>query len=436
MRRVRRIGFVAIVGLTVWASGCTFVARVSVDATGGDPNAASGSPSVSGDGQFVAFGTAATDLVPGGACGIVRRNVRTRVNRCVSVNAAGGNSVGGAPSTSADGRFVAFESGASLVAGDSPFSDVFVRDLQLGTTTLVSMATGGGVADSGSSAPSISADGRTVAFDSGASNLVPAGDGNATTDIYVRDLDAGLTRRVSLDTAGQDPNQLSVRPAISGDGLFVAFTSSASDLVAGDGNGHDDVFVRNLTTGTTERVSVGAPLFDAVDASSGSPAISGDGRVVAFGTTTVDNTGEFVYSRVFARDRLAGTTAQMSLDVHGADPNDSSISPAISGDGRYVAFASAATDLVAGDGNGASDVFVRDRTTGTTRRASVDALGGEANDRSSFPDLSADGRYVAFASRATNLVAGDGTGAFDDVFIRAVVTPTSTSAAASTGPAA
>jgi Tol biopolymer transport system component len=432
MRRARKSGLIAIaavVGLAV--SGCTFVARVSVDASGGDPNGGSISPSLSGDGRFVAFTTSATDLVPGGQCGVVRRDVRRGVNRCVSVTSAGDKSVGAEPSISADGRFVAFDSGASLVPGDGPFSDVYVRDLELGTTTLVSVAADGGPADSGSSEPSISADGRTVAFASGASNLLQAGDGNGTTDIYVRDLDAGVTRRVSVDSAGQDPNQLSVNPAINGDGHLVAFTSSASDLVAGDTNGHDDVFVRDLAAGVTERVSAG-PVFDSVNTTNGSAAISANGRVVAFVTTTFDSTGEEVFSRVFARDRRAGTTALVSVDVNDNDPDASSGQPAVSGSGRFVAFSSAATDLVAADTNGVGDVFIRDRRTGTTRRASLDGRGREANGPSGSPDLSADGRYVGFASRATNLVAHDGTGTFDDVFIRAVITPTVTSVAPAT----
>jgi Tol biopolymer transport system component len=234
---------------------------------------------------------------------------------------------------------------------------------------------------------------------------------------------------VSVDTSGGDPDALSTGPAISGDGRHVAFVSSASDLVPGDGNGLSDVFVRDLNAGTTVRASVDNAIFGDPFVASVSPSISDDGRYVAFDSTASDSTGEFVFSDVFVRDLQIGTTTRVSVDVTGGMADDSSISSSISDSGRYVAFASAASDLVAGDRNDRSDVFVRDLRSsaiGTTTRVSVDFFGREANGSSGNPSISGDARYVAFNSRATDLVTGDGTTGFlgTDVFVRAVPIPT------------
>ncbi len=154
-----------------------------------------------------------------------------------------------------------------------------------------------------------------------------------------------------MNTQGRDPNWSSYNPSITPDGRYVAFESGASDLVAGDGNGTGDIFVRDLVAGTTVRASV--------------------------------DTGE-------------------------GDPDGVSYTPSISSDGRYVAFWSYASDLVAGDGNGTADIFVRDLVAGTTIRASVDAGGGDPNDYSQYPSISADGGYVAFESYASDLLPGRG----------------------------
>jgi Tol biopolymer transport system component len=259
--------------------------------------------------------------------------------------------------------------------------------------------------------PAISADGRFVAFTSDASNLVPGL--KYGTDVFVRDRLARVTRLVSVGAAGEG-NDYSTEPAISPDGRFVAFSSLATNLVPGVSEGN--VFVRDLLAGVTQVVSVGA----AGRATGGSftPSISAGGRFVAFASAASnlvpgDTNGAW---DVFVRDRLAGVTRRVSVASNGRQGNGTSDWPAISADGRYVAFNSAASNLVASDSNDALDVFVRDRLAGLTRRVSVGAA-GQANGDSFQPTITADGRSVAFHSIASNLVVRD-TNACWDVFVR------------------
>jgi Tol biopolymer transport system component len=401
-----QVVMLALVGLL--ASGCTFITRASVDSAGGDPNDNSSEVSVSGDGRYVAFASDATDLVPGdgnAARDVFRRDLRVGTTMRVSADLDGGdpNSTSFRSSISADGRLVAFTSSATdLVIGDGtgfPSTDVFVRDVDAGTTTRASVDTAGDDPDNSSFDPAISADGRFVTFTSDASDLVP-GDGNSARDVFVRDIQGGTTTRVSVDTAGGDSNNDSfTEPSISADGQQVAFASLATDLVAG---GETGVFVRDLSAGITTLVS----------ADSCCPSISGNGGHVAFG-----------FGDLFVQNLRTGRTTRVSVDTEGGDPDGPSFSPSISADGRYVAFESFAGDLVLNDENDAPDVFVRDLQTNTTTRSSVDFLGREVVGISTEPAISADGRYVAFASSATTLVGNDGNFAFD-VFLRAAVTPT------------
>jgi Tol biopolymer transport system component len=265
---------------------------------------------------------------------------------------------------------------------------------------------------------SISADGRFVAFQSVSDNLV-TGDTNLTDDIFVRDRLNGVTERVSVDSSGTQGDQASYMPAISADGRYVAFTSDADNFVAGDKNHASDVFVHDRVTGTTECVSVDSS-GTLGDLYSGYSSISGDGRYVAF-TSYADNLvpGDTnAGTDVFLRDRQTGITEIVSVDPAGA-PGDapSGGATSITADGRYVAFGSLATTLVAGDTNGISDVFVRDRQAGTTDRVSVDSSGAEADDASIPGSISSDGRFVAFGSVANNLVANDSNGV-QDSFVR------------------
>jgi Tol biopolymer transport system component len=242
-----------------------------------------------------------------------------------------------------------------------------------------------------------------VAFVSNASNLV-AGDTNGLYDVFVRDLTSTTTVRVSVDSDEVEGNNNPSDPSISADGGFVAFASAASNLVAGDTNSYRDVFVRDLTAGTTVRVSVDSDEEQA-NGRSYDPSISADGRYVAFHSDASNLVALDLNVRndVFVRDLTSTTTVRVSVDSDEVEGDAGSSGPSISADGRFVAFDSYATNLVAGDTNGRDDVFVRDLTATTTIRVSVNNLGVQGNFGSTDPSISADGRYVGFISAATNL---------------------------------
>ncbi len=308
---------------------------------------------------------------------------------------------------SADGRFVALSANSSL-APINTFAnkEVFVRDRQTGTVDLVSRATSGALSNGFSNLGDMSADGRFVVFESAASTLV-AGDTNGTHDIFLRDRQLGATVCVSVNSLGAPANDSSARPTVSADGRFVCFQSYATDLVAGDTNAAPDVFVRDMLLGSTERVSLSS-VGAQVALGGENPHISGDGRCVLF--TSLDANvvpGDLNTLRdSFVRDRQAGTTTLVSLGSAGGPAHSDCYGEAISGDGRFVTFSSWDGTLVPGDTNHDYDVFVRDTLAGTTECASVDSAGNLGDGRSSQSALSADGRYVAFESIATNLVPG------------------------------
>lgn len=424
--RCSRIVILAVVALV--AVGCDYVERASVNTAGGSPNGLSLDPSISADGRYVVFWSGANDLVPGdnnGVNDVFRRDLLTKTTTRVSIDTAGGDANGESfyPTISADGRYVAFASSATDLVDDdgSTLEDIFVRDLESGTTERATVDIAGGDPDGNTRHARISADGRHVVFASPASDLV-TGDGNNMDDVFVRDLDANATTRASVDTINGDPNGNSGStiffslPAIDADGTRVVFFSDASDLVPMDGNGFSDVFVRDLTARTTTRVSVSL---------------------------------------------LGG-------DANGRS-NAGNGSPGITGDGELVAFSSFASDLAPGDGNGAgSDVFVRDLQHATTTLVSGATNGGSgasisddgrfvayqttqvwvhdlqdhttamassrfgrpANGSSGNASLSADGRYVVFHTTASNLVSGD-PGGFD-VYVRSMPMPTVSSVSPTT----
>jgi len=399
--------------------------RVSVDSSGAQANGAASLPSISADRRFVAFTSDATNLVPGDTNGLADIFVYDRLTGTterVNVDSGGLQALGGISddaSISADGRYVAFGSDATnLVPGDTNARfDAFVRDRQSGTTERVSVTSGAVEGNDNSGEPSISADGRYVAFESFATNLVP-GDSNGTYDIFVRDRQSGTTERVSVATGGAQANSNSRFPSIAANGLCVAFWSQATNLVPGDTNGFQDVFIRDRLGATTERVSVASGGAQANDIS-GLSSISADGRYVAFespATNLVPGDTNALWD-AFLRDRLLGTTERVSVASNGTQGNGHGGDPSISTDGRYVAFESAANNLVSGDTNGTFDIFVRDRLAGTTERVSIDSLGTQGDGSSLDCSISPDGRCVAFQSAATNLVAGD-TNSTSDIFVR------------------
>jgi Tol biopolymer transport system component len=399
--------------------------RVSVGTGGTQGNFGADESSVSADGRYVAFASYASDLVAGDTNGewdIFVRDRQSDTTELVSVSSSGewANFYSRAPSISADGRYVAFQSSASnLVAGVTSGAHIYVRDRQLGTTEIVSLSSLGVPGNWTSMLPSISADGRYVSFGSGASNLVPNDVNGGGVDIFVRDRQNSTTELVSVSSAGvqADSQQSPDYNAISADGRYVAFASMASNLAHGDSNGTWDIFVRDRFLGTTERVSVSSSGVQGNDQSSYHHSVSADGRYVAFQSLASnlvpgDTNGSW---DVFVRDRQSGTTERVSVSGAGAQANSWSVSPAISADGRFVAFDSIASNLVANDTNGNPDVFLRDLQSGTIERVDVTAGGAEGN-FSKDAAVSPDGRFVTFWSYAA-LVPGD-TNATKDVFLR------------------
>ena len=404
--------------------------RVSLTSTGTEANGASGGyisgetgHSISPDGRFIAFESEATNLVPGdtnNARDVFVRDRQLGTTERVSVDSTGAQAADTCsfPSITADGRYVAFWSSASnLVPGDTNgFPDVFLRDRQSSTTERMSVDSTGVQGNSASAYVSISADGRRVAFASWASNLV-AGDTNGRQDVFVHDRLLGITERVSVASNGTQGNWESYNPSISADGLYVAFESYASNLVPGDSNTTFDVLLRDLQGGTTELVSLSSAGVQGVSGSN-SPSTSPDGRFVAF-ESNANNlvSGDFNgHQDIFVRDRQSGTTELVSVNSAGVQGNLLSYDPVLSADGRFIAFHSSSSNLVAGDLNGSIiDVFVRDRQSNSTECVSLSWVGVTAGGRRS--SITADGRFVSFESPAYNLVPGDIWGQ-EDVFVR------------------
>ncbi len=396
--------------------------RVNVANDGSQADAYSGGGSISADGRFVAFHSNASNLAPdaNGITDVFVRDLQFHTTQHMTEGVGGGQAVSGGygGSISQDGGSVAFWSESRLVASDNNgLPDVYVRYRVGGVNERVSVDSGGAEGNGASSEPAISADGRFVAFSSRATNLV-AGDTNAYQDVFVHDRQSGTTERVSVATGGAQGSNASFEPSISADGRFVAFSSQASNLVAGDTNGLCDVFVHDRLSGTTERLSVAASGAEANGYSYGG-SISGDGRFVAFTSTAAnlvpgDTNG---VDDVFVRDRLSATTELVSAASWGGSADNRSGEVAISADGRFVAFHSSATNLVYGDQNNRVDAFLRDRHSATTEIVSLRTDGSQANNHSYLSSISPDGRFVTFDSLATNLVAGD-TNGVNDVFVR------------------
>ena len=322
-------------------------------------------------------------------------------------------------SISADGRYVAFNSRANnFNLGDTNGrADVYVFDRVELVTTLVSVTSAGGLGTHHSEDPSISADGRYVAFESRAPNLV-AGDTNGVSDIFIRDRLSGITSRVSTATGGLQANGASTDVAISSDGTIVSFTSAATNLVPGDTNGVDDIFVHDTKTGTTFRVSVSSGGGES-NGGSGFSSISGDGSRVAFQSSATnlvlsDTNGQL---DAFLRDTAAGVTRLVSASSSGVVGNGPSYSPWTARDGQSVAFGSGATNLVPGDTNGVQDIFVHELDSQATHRVSMTPLQGQPNGDCYSPSLNADGRIVSYMTAATNYVIPDVNGTYTDIYV-------------------
>jgi Tol biopolymer transport system component len=409
---------VALLGTTtpVAAQTCA-TERVNVDSGGVQALAGSDTrveTATSADGRYVVFSSRAANLVAGDTNGTYDVFLRDRVagttervslypSGAQALQASGVSGLG----VSANANRIVFACDAQLTANDSNSAvDVYVRDLISGQYQLVSV----NVSDTAAGScyyPAISADGRHVAFSSDRPTLVP-GDTNDQMDVFVRDLLLGTTQRVSVSTSGAQGDsdwfgggQSASTPAVSGDGRFVAFTSAHDDIVPGDTNGIEpiglDVFVRDLQLGTTTRVSVSTAGVQWN--SSDRSSISADGRLVAFESA----------GGVYVHDQQTGVTELVSRATDGAAAPGAR--GHISGDGRYVLFSSYASFLAAGDTNDRGDVFLRDLASGITSPVSSAGVLGNSNSFASA--ISHDGRVLVWSSYATNLVAGDTNGDLD-----------------------
>jgi Tol biopolymer transport system component len=385
--------------------------RVSIPNGGGQSDNNSYNPSISADGRYVAYWSFASNLVPGdGANDIVVYDNQTGQTSAVSVDSNGipldCNSF--APSISADGRYVSFSSCAGGLWV------VYVYDRHTG---ILDSAGRGDVS-------SISADGRYVAYHS-IDNL------DFQFRIFVEDMLTGIGRQISISTIGGQPDGDSVLPSMSANGRYVAFNSSATNLINSDTNGVEDVFVYDLQTDEVTRVSVNSSGAQA-NGDSFSPSISVDGRYIAFHSSASNLTSNDTngVEDVFVHDLQTGETTRVSINSNGVQGNLTSNQAHVFGNGRYVAFRSLATNLILGDTNGVADIFVYDRQTGQTTRVSVGSNSVQANGDSSSSystgfSISEDGKYLAFSSDATNLVNGD-TNEYTDIFVHEASNLTST----------
>jgi Tol biopolymer transport system component len=394
----------------------------------GPADGASGQVNLSHDARFVSFSSSATNLVAGDTNNVDDVFVvdswfggTTRVS--VDSNGEQGNGPSGGDKTgiSGDGRYVLFSSWASnLVPGDTNGAfDVFLHDRATGSTRRVSVDGNGQQLAGNSDDATISADGRYVAFDCDDPTLWP-GDTNGKSDVFVIDTVTGTLTCASVDAAGLAAHGESTKAALSADGRWIAFTSTAADLAPGDGNGTWDTFLRDLATGQTWLVSVDSSGAQANGTSNPvRVALSADGRLVVFlsvATNLVPGDTNGVQD-VFVHDHATGATERVSTDSTGGQADGPSAGNSISADGRYVTFGSYASNLVPDDTNGMADVFVKDRMSGATMRASLDENELQGDGASTNGRISGDGRIVAFQSLATNLVPGDTNGA-QDVFLR------------------
>jgi archaellum component FlaF (FlaF/FlaG flagellin family) len=400
--------------------------------------------------NWAAFAGVVSSIVLGTSLVQTASAVPSSTTERVSIGTAGeqGNDMSGryaGPAINANGTVVAFDSVATtLVPGDTNGDgDVFVRDRTTNTTERVSVRSNGAQGNDVSTRPALNATGNLVAFDSAASNLVPS-DTNQALDVFVHNRKTDRTLRVSVSTDEVQGTGSSNSPAVGG--RFVSFVSSSPNLVPGDTNGAEDIFVRDLMASTTERASV-TSTGEQGNSSSTAASISATGRYVVFSSfasnlVVGDTNGQF---DVFIHDRKTGVTERVSVSSDEVQGGATSVTPTVSRNGRFVAFWSNATNLVPDDTNERTDIFVRDRKLGTTERVSVSSKEQQADGNSqdpgvrgftaSGPDITADGHYVTFYASATNLVPDDTntcplffeeTGTCPDVFVRDRVAGTTT----------
>jgi TolB protein len=412
-----------------------FAATIRVsEATGGvQSNGASLSIRMSDDGRFAAFNaaTTSTNLCPNDTNGvgdIVVKDLQNDTLVCASTDTAGavGSASSSAPAISGDGRYVAFSSASTnLVPGANPggTTQIYLKDTQTGAIEIISRATGanGAVGGGTSGGARVSTDGNFVAFASTSTNLV-TGDTNGNADIFVRDRRLNETTRISVTPAGaQATGGGSTALAMSGDGRYFVIASSSQTLTTpADPNNLIDCFTLDrgpapfTGTPTIARVTTTAGTTGACD----TVAISKDGSTIAMSSTFTDlvandtNAVRDVFYRAFT-----GTTLSRVTRLGGIQTTGASDFPSLNATGTRLGFDSADSAIIAGDTNGASDVFVLTINDGSLERVSVSTAGAEASGGgSTVPFLVPNTNGVAFSSNATNLVAND-TNALTDVFL-------------------
>lgn len=414
----------------------TDLTRISLTPSGGEVYSTDSfgqGVAISQDGAFVAFASNGQGLVPADANSYsdifaYERATGQMTRVSVASNGTPGNGHSTSPAISANGRYIAFVSTATNFSGftRSGAYNIFRHDRVTHGTAYVSRARDNAEGNGWSGNPSISDDGRYVAFTSLASNLMD-GDTANSWDVFVRDVDSWTTKRVSVSSQGAAANNgdFSMTAQISGNGRYVVFDSIATNLVSGDTNGKRDIFLHNLDTNQTTRISLGMNGAQA-DGDSIVPQISFDGRFILFvskakNLVPSDANG---YNDIFLydRERSGNKIVRISVSAAGVEANNASGHPHLSADGRYITFASAASNLVPGDGNGVDDIFIYHRVSAPLSqwvpwRVPVGHSISESNGYSFFSDLSGDGRFLVFSSFASNLVPDDGNGD-SDVFIR------------------
>jgi Tol biopolymer transport system component len=389
------------------------ILRVSTAADGTQGNSDSFTPVFSPDGGSIAFASSASNLVAGDTNNSLDVFVKdlstgaiTRVSTAADGAQRGSDAFG--PVFSPDGGKIAFVDAVNLRFNDLR-RDIFVKDLASGALTLVNATADGTRVGSFSVNPAFSSDGRSIAFQTDAKG--PAG----PFDIFVRDLVSGAITRVSTAADGTEGNSTSQLPAFSPAGGKIAFSSFATNFVAGDTNDAADIFVKDLGNGAITRVSTAADGAQA-DNSSFLSVFSPDGREIAFESGASNLVGNDTNGAqdIFVKDLASGAITRISVAADGAEANSGSFGPTFSPDGTKIAFASSASNLVAGDTNGATDLFVKDLASGAVTRAGIAVDGAGA--------FSPDGRKIVFSSDASNLVPGDTNGA-SDIFIATLDQP-------------
>jgi len=408
----------------------TDISLVSITADGTIANSSSLASSISSDGRYITFESYATNLINGDTNAkedIFLKDTQTGTVSLISSSSSGtiGNDASVSPVISADGRYVVFESYSSnLISGSGGISDIFLKDTQTGITTLISQSIYGYGGNDDSYNTSISSDGRYVVFRSDASNLVN-GDTNGYGDIFLRDAQTGITSLVSSSSSSEIGNRASWYPDISADGNFVVFESASSNIVAGDVpqifDGIElwfsDIFLKNTLTGAATLISSNSS-GEFGNSDSFNASISSDGRYVVFDSTATNLVSGDTNSQsdIFLKDTQTGITTLISCTATGAQGNNGSYSPSISADGRFVVFYTSASNFVSGDTNENVDVFLKDTQTGALELISKSSSGEIGNNRSMYPEISSDGSYITFSGEASNLVNNDTNGSFD-VFI-------------------